>query len=261
MRPTGSDTTKIRKSLPTIHGSVIMETSNDRYNCLIHAFFTSLSDSYRRLSLVDKHTIVECFRLNILPSIIEDSDAENKDEMHERTINRAHDATRFLTDSELQLLGIFFKVNIFIYVALSEENPCPFNLYHIHPEYSYIIMNNAEPSTSGHFESVRTNNIYKYTTFNDVPSTIRTKIATVIGYTKFLQDIPICNVMNAVAPVAAATGSATASNLPNGWTEHKNHQGKPYYHKATTGESKWNRPTRRRKRQRRSSRRRRTLRH
>jgi len=72
---------------------------------------------------------------------------------------------------------------------------------------------------------------------------------------------PVDELPAAAAPAPAPTAAAAnSSSLPDGWEIYSNEEGTPYYYKATTGVSQWERPTRRRKRQRRSARHRRTLR-
>jgi hypothetical protein len=175
-----------------------METSAHYHNCLIHAFFTCLSSVYQTLSLPNKETVAECFRMSVLHRLALASTPIpgieiSYPQMISRITSMNRQSGRYLETDELLLLASFFKVNVL--VQQGDGTACTYVLYNINPAYEYIIMNNSQGNN--HFEACKIGERYRIA-FASLPINVRNGILYVVGIEN--KAIPICGKVSGAAP-------------------------------------------------------------
>jgi hypothetical protein len=88
-----------------------MKSSGNEFDCLIHSFLTMVSNEFRRLPESQKDNIASAFRRRLFlqfPAVERSADREAV----KKQIPASH---VFLTDSELQILSITYKINIIVF--------------------------------------------------------------------------------------------------------------------------------------------------
>lgn len=94
-----------------------MVSSGNKFDCLIHSFLTMVSPHFRKLSVSLKDTLASAFRRTLFlkfPLVERSADRD--------TVKEQIPATYvYLTDSELQILSLTYKINIIVFEQAKSE--------------------------------------------------------------------------------------------------------------------------------------------
>ncbi len=144
-----------------------MKSSGSQFDCLIHTFLTMTSPNFRRLPSGQKDTLASAFRRTLFLKFPVINRASDRDEVRKRVPASGV----FLTDSELQILSLTYKINFIVFEQAKKEKvggrtmsmPATITPIDNFPDTNtfYLLSNIFKPSR--HYEAVKAKDSYTVT--------------------------------------------------------------------------------------------------
>ena len=92
-----------------LSGGIQMKSSENRNDCLIHSFLSSVSSAFRKLTLASRNAIASTFRREVLPLL---TDFQNLPRYEDEEDNDNLESTAFLSDDIGERLSARFLIGI-----------------------------------------------------------------------------------------------------------------------------------------------------